>query len=119
MRDIIKTVVCTFRCADSRLNVVNEDGLVLRTATEDAAVVWADSHARHATVTVRSLHLNWTRIDIAAKDFADVPQSHALVYSTGDQDRAIGREIEVVNVSSVKRKVNAAKWLLRRAEPLG
>ena len=30
---------------DSRFDVVNEDGLILGTATEDAAIVWADTNA--------------------------------------------------------------------------
>ena len=30
---------------DSRLAVVNEDGLILGTATEDAPIVWADTNA--------------------------------------------------------------------------
>ena len=59
MGNKIMTVDCNFRCADSRLDVVNEDGRVFGTATEDAAVVWADSHAIDATVTVLPLHLHW------------------------------------------------------------
>jgi len=46
---------------DSRFAVVNENGLVLGTATEDAAVVWADSYTGNVTVTILSLHLNWAR----------------------------------------------------------
>ena len=60
MGNKIMTVDCNFRCADSRLDVVNEDSRVPnKTATEDAAVVWADSHASNATVTVLPLHLHW------------------------------------------------------------
>ena len=43
---------------DSRFAVVDEDDLVSSSTTQDASVVWADSNAGNATVTVLSLHLN-------------------------------------------------------------
>ena len=67
-----------------RFAIVDEDGFVSSAPARDAAVVWAGSNATDATVTVMSLHLNWTRIDVAAKNFTDFPQSNGLVYSTGD-----------------------------------
>ena len=69
---------------DLRLDVVDEDGLVPR--TKDGSVFRVDNNASNATVTVFSVHLNWKRICIFAKDFTDVLQSHAFVLSTGDQD---------------------------------
>ena len=57
----------------SHLDVVDEDVLVFETAAKDDAVVWADSQAKDATVTMLLLHLNWMRIGIAAKDFTSVP----------------------------------------------
>ena len=65
------------------------------------------------------LHLNCAWIDIAAKEFADFPQSHAFVYTTGDQERPVGSEIEGINGYSVKLNVDSTKrFLTRRAEPL-
>ena len=58
MGNIIMTVDCNFRCADSRLDVVDEDGRVFETTTKDISVVWADSNAGKAIVTVLLLHLN-------------------------------------------------------------
>ena len=97
---------------------MNEDGLVLCTAAEDAVIVWTNRNAVGASLAVLLLHLNWTRIDVSVKDFADVPQSDALVYSTGEHERTVGRKCEGKNGISVELKVNAAKWLLRRADPL-
>ena len=72
---------------DSRFAVVDEDSLVFETAAKDAAVVvWADCQAKDATVTKLLFHLNWMRICIATKDFTNVLQSHALVFSAGDQN---------------------------------
>ena len=116
MGNKIMKVICIFRCADLRFDVVNEDSLAPCTTTEDAAVVWADSHAKDAIVTVLRLHLNWTRIGIADKDFIDFPQSLPRVYSNGDQEGTIGREGESKNWFSVELNVDGTKRMLRRAE---
>ena len=48
----------------------------------------------------------------------DFPQSHALVWPTGDHERSFRREIEGHNGFRVKLKFNRTKWLGWRAEPL-
>ena len=103
----------------SRFTVVDEDLQVPCTTAKDASVVWADSNAKDAKVTVLSFHLDWAWVDIAtAEEFTDVPKSHALVFTTGGQERTAGRKIKSPNWFSVELNVDRTEWLLRRAEPL-
>ena len=82
-------------------------------------LVWTDGHAEDANATVLSFHLDWAWVDIAtAKEFTDVPKSHALVFTTGGQERTIGRKIDYKNWFRVKLKVDRTQWLRWRAEPL-